>query len=102
MLEVFQIISIEFHFFFKVLLFFVNTGVIQAYRRCLPLVQFFGPTNFAPVIKHVTRFAAAYTNGVHYFILLILTDGAISDMHDTKRVNKRFMRFSFASLFTAL
>ena len=49
-------------------------------------MQFFGPTNFSPVIKHVTRFADAHTNGSHYFVLLILTDGEISDMHDTKKV----------------
>lgn len=59
-------------------------GVIEAYRNCLPVVQLHGGTHFAPVINHVTRFASTYPNGDHYFILLILTDGAISDMHDTK------------------
>lgn len=60
-------------------------GVIEAYRRCLPVVQLFGPTNFAPVINHVARFAASYLNGANYFILLILTDGAISDRHETMK-----------------
>ena len=73
--------------------FFKPPGVIQAYRRCLPLVQLFGPTNFSPVIKHVTRFAAAHSNGEHFFVLLILTDGAISDMQDTKRVRIKCMLF---------
>ncbi len=44
------------------------------------------PNKFAPVINHVARFSASYANGDQYFILLILTDGAISDMHDTKKV----------------
>ncbi len=35
-------------------------GIIDAYRSCLPLVQLYGPTNFAPVIRHVTRFAQQY------------------------------------------
>lgn len=32
-------------------------GVIDAYRNCLTKIHLFGPTNFAPVIRHVTRFA---------------------------------------------
>lgn len=62
-------------------------GVIEAYRRCLPAVQLFGPTHFAPIINHVARFAATYPNGDHYFILLILTDGEINDMLETKQVS---------------
>ena len=76
---------------------YFTKGVIAAYRKCLPQVQLFGPTNFAPVIRHVTRFAAAYLNGDHYFVLLILTDGAISDMHDTKKV-QIWKYFSFLFL----
>ena len=86
-------------------------GVIAAYRSCLPLIQLYGPTNFAPCIRHVSKFAqqyvrplltilnllenfrlaffwidffSRYQDGSHYFILLILTDGIITDMHDTK------------------
>ncbi|XP_045028437.1 copine-8 isoform X2 [Daphnia magna] len=61
-------------------------GVIEAYRRCLPLIQLYGPTNFSPVINHVARFAAAHSNGDNYFVLLILTDGEISDFPETKQV----------------
>jgi hypothetical protein len=32
-------------------------GIIAAYRSCLPLLQLYGPTNFAPCIRHVTKFA---------------------------------------------
>jgi len=58
--------------------------VVAAYRSCLTQVTLYGPTNFAPVIRHITKFAQQYPNGTHYFILLILTDGVITDMYDTK------------------
>ncbi|KAL1110298.1 hypothetical protein AAG570_008375 [Ranatra chinensis] len=59
------------------------SGVLEAYRSCLRQIQLYGPTNFAPVINHVAKFAATYTDGSSYFILLILTDGVISDMQQT-------------------
>ncbi|XP_077865156.1 copine-8-like [Saccoglossus kowalevskii] len=59
-------------------------GVMQAYQQSLRVVQLYGPTNFAPIINHVARFASAYQDGSNYFILLILTDGIISDMEHTK------------------
>ena len=38
-------------------------GVVEAYHTALRAVQLWGPTNFAPIIKHVARFAAeAKTN----------------------------------------
>lgn len=46
----------------------------------------FGPTNFSPVINHVAKFAQAYQDGTQYFILLIITDGVITDMFHTKQV----------------
>lgn len=33
-------------------------GVVEAYHNALRAVQLWGPTNFAPIIKHVARFAA--------------------------------------------
>ncbi|CAL1529087.1 unnamed protein product [Lymnaea stagnalis] len=59
-------------------------GVIEAYHRTLYSVQLYGPTNFAPCINHVARFAAAGQDGRNYFILLIITDGIITDMPQTK------------------
>ena len=59
-------------------------GVVDAYRKCVQSVTLYGPTNFAPIIRHVTRFAASYQNGDNYFILLILTCGSICDMNETK------------------
>ena len=61
-------------------------GVLAAYFNSLNNVQLYGPTNFAPVIKHVANFASAYQNDpTNYFVLLILTDGIITDLEETKR-----------------
>ncbi|KAK7149423.1 hypothetical protein R3I94_008919 [Phoxinus phoxinus] len=59
-------------------------GVMEAYYQSLKSVQLFGPTNFSPVINHVARYAASVKDGSQYFILLIITDGVISDMAQTK------------------
>lgn len=61
-------------------------GVLDAYRNCINQVQLYGPTNFAPVINHVTRVAQSHRDGSSYFILLILTDGVITDMPETIQV----------------
>lgn len=58
-------------------------GVMDAYQRTLAAVQLYGPTNFSPVINHVAKFASTYRDGGHYFVLLILTDGVITDMPAT-------------------
>ncbi|XP_052780413.1 copine-8-like isoform X2 [Mya arenaria] len=58
-------------------------GIIQAYYTSLQQVQLYGPTNFSPVINHVSRFAAAKRDGSAYFVLLIITDGVITDMDNT-------------------
>lgn len=59
-------------------------GVLQAYYRTLNCVQLYGPTNFAPVINHIARLASdSGPPGSNYFILLILTDGIITDMPQT-------------------
>ncbi|XP_032566333.1 copine-5-like [Chiroxiphia lanceolata] len=60
------------------------SGVLEAYQRSLRRVQLYGPTNFAPVVNHVARAAAAVLDGSQYFVLLIITDGVISDMAQTK------------------
>nr|XP_022302615.1 copine-8-like isoform X2 [Crassostrea virginica] len=60
-------------------------GVLQAYYSSLKNVQLYGPTNFSPVINHVARFAAAVQDGSQYFVLLIITDGIITDMQQTQQ-----------------
>jgi hypothetical protein len=59
-------------------------GILAAYYHSLNSVQLYGPTNFAPVINHVARFASAVRDGSEYFVLLIITDGIITDMPQTK------------------
>uniref|UniRef100_A0A3P8XAS3 Copine-3 n=1 Tax=Esox lucius TaxID=8010 RepID=A0A3P8XAS3_ESOLU len=62
-------------------------GVVEAYRVCLPQVKLYGPTNFSPIINHVARFALQATQqktASQYFVLLIITDGVITDLDDTR------------------
>ncbi|KAK3101053.1 hypothetical protein FSP39_000607, partial [Pinctada imbricata] len=58
-------------------------GVLQAYYASIQRVQLYGPTNFSPVINHVARFASSMRDGSNYFVLLILTDGVITDLPQT-------------------
>jgi hypothetical protein len=64
-------------FFLLFLLFFFNV-LLRVYQFC------------------VGRFARAATSGNDYFILLIITDGIITDMPQTSEaiVNVRFTRLS--------
>lgn len=62
-------------------------GIIKAYRNALESVVLHGPTNFNEVIKLVADLTAPYADpnvGCHrYSVLLILTDGVITDMKQT-------------------
>ncbi|XP_047670324.1 copine-9 isoform X3 [Tachysurus fulvidraco] len=58
--------------------------VLEAYFQSLRKVQLYGPTNFAPVINQVAGAAQDVTDGSQYFVLLMITDGVISDMVQTK------------------
>ncbi|XP_023681482.1 copine-4 isoform X2 [Paramormyrops kingsleyae] len=62
-------------------------GVVEAYQSCLPKIQLYGPTNIAPIIQKVACSASQEMHtkeAMQYFILLILTDGVITDMADTR------------------
>ncbi|XP_040023034.2 copine-3 isoform X1 [Gasterosteus aculeatus] len=62
-------------------------GVVHAYQQCLPRLKLWGPTNFSPIINHVACFArqALRQNmASQYFVLLIITDGVITDMDQTR------------------
>ncbi|KAM8930040.1 copine-9 isoform 2-T2 [Pelodytes ibericus] len=59
-------------------------GVLEAYFKSLRTVQLYGPTNFAPVINQVASAAGQITDGSQYYVLLVITDGVISDMVPTK------------------
>jgi len=61
-------------------------GIMAAYYNSLLNVQLYGPTNFSPVIQHVAKFARTYqTDATNYFVLLIITDGIITDLDETKK-----------------
>ncbi|CAL1546463.1 unnamed protein product [Lymnaea stagnalis] len=66
-------------------------GVLNAYVNCIQQIELYGPTNVAPIINHVARFAADAQNGelqgrgaATYYILMLLTDGVLSDMDDVR------------------
>uniref|UniRef100_A0A3B5PTW2 Copine 7 n=1 Tax=Xiphophorus maculatus TaxID=8083 RepID=A0A3B5PTW2_XIPMA len=62
-------------------------GVVEAYQNCLPKIQLYGPTNVAPIINRIAKVAAGDGNikdASRYHILLILTDGVVTDMADTR------------------
>ena len=69
------------------------SGVLGAYRACIQRIQLYGPTNFAPTVNHVANIARSFTDGSQYFILLIVTDGIITDMPQTKSVRQRIQIF---------
>ena len=62
-------------------------NIIKYYRESLDKVELSGPTNFSPVIKKVMEDIKDELENKkeenHYHILLILTDGVITDMKDT-------------------
>lgn len=60
-------------------------GILQAYVNAFSYLQLSGPTNFAPIFRKVASIAKTCTSGSKYFVLLMLTDGEITDMNDTIR-----------------
>uniref|UniRef100_A0A673ICW3 Copine-3 n=1 Tax=Sinocyclocheilus rhinocerous TaxID=307959 RepID=A0A673ICW3_9TELE len=63
-------------------------GIVDAYRMVLPQIRLYGPTNFSPIINHVARIAAEaaqQTNAAQYCVLLIITDGEITDLDQTRQ-----------------
>ncbi|XP_041670575.1 copine-3-like isoform X2 [Cheilinus undulatus] len=62
-------------------------GVVEAYQKCLPQLKLWGPTNFSPIINHVACFARQalrQNKALQYYVLLIITDGVITDMDLTR------------------
>ena len=60
-------------------------GIVDAYHQALDSVELYGPTNFAPVINHVAKIATLdKRQPSNYQVLLIITDGIITDMEATK------------------
>ncbi|EGD81311.1 hypothetical protein PTSG_11347 [Salpingoeca rosetta] len=59
-------------------------GLLAMYQATLQNVELYGPTNMAPIINHVARFAVN-PEDKSYYVLLIITDGVISDMDATTK-----------------
>ena len=63
-------------------------GVLAAYRQAIKAMELCGPTNVAPVINHVANFAEKASHDPtlqqQYYVLLLLTDGVITDMKEAK------------------
>lgn len=58
-------------------------GILAAYSQAVCSVELYGPTWFAPVIRQAASLAEKYQRQQKYFVLLIITDGAILDMDAT-------------------
>ncbi|XP_037044679.1 copine-9-like [Bradysia coprophila] len=58
--------------------------ILVHYENCVKTVELYGPTNFAPVINNAISIAREFQDGKHYFVLLMITDGIISDIKETK------------------
>lgn len=60
-------------------------GIVQAYKKGLKEWTLSGPTNFRDVIRKAIELSKnqCYQMSQHYYVLMIITDGEISDMEDT-------------------
>ena len=63
----------------------VDVSVFLPLQNAIGMIQLYGPTNFAPIIDHVARIASTDQTGANYYVLLIITDGIITDMANTIR-----------------
>ena len=58
-------------------------GVVEAYKHTINAVSLYGPTNFAPVLELVNEMTEKMNcsqQNQQYNILLIITDGIITDL----------------------
>ena len=59
-------------------------GLLDAYGQALQNVKLFGPTNFNEIVRTAHSFTRRIqVPGSKYFVLLIITDGEITDMSKT-------------------
>eukprot|EP00033_Pygsuia_biforma_P003846 GCRY01004214.1.p1 GENE.GCRY01004214.1~~GCRY01004214.1.p1 ORF type:complete len:521 (+),score=150.90 GCRY01004214.1:163-1725(+) len=66
-------------------------GILTGYAMALNAVQLYGPTNFAPSIEMACEYASRHCSQLSqkYNILMIITDGEITDMQETiSAINK--------------
>ena len=58
-------------------------GIMAVYSQAVCTVELYGPTYFAPVVNMAATIASQQSAHQKYFVLLIITDGAILDLQDT-------------------
>ncbi|TYH91531.1 hypothetical protein ES332_A13G122500v1 [Gossypium tomentosum] len=58
-------------------------GIMAAYANALHTVTLAGPTLFGPVINTAAQLAATSNDIAKYFVLLIITDGVLTDIQET-------------------
>ena len=61
-------------------------GILEVYKRNLRGIYMAGPTFFSSIMDVFTDFAMEGQDLKTYFVLLILTDGEIHDMSETKKM----------------
>jgi hypothetical protein len=59
-------------------------GIMEAYKNAIKTVSLNGPTFFSPIIKKTIEDVKSDDKGNNYYILLIITDGQISDERETR------------------
>ena len=59
-------------------------NIMKEYYSCLDKIYFSGPTCFAPIINKIISEIKKEDDILEYHVLMILTDGIIEDMGDTK------------------
>lgn len=60
-------------------------GIMETYKNALPMLILSGPTYFTPCIMKTIDYVRSKGTDNAYFILLIITDGQINDMPETRR-----------------
>jgi hypothetical protein len=73
-------------------------GVIEAYQRALSTVTLYGPTLFAQTVQMAGQIAAMNSQDPRiqkYFVLLIITDGAINGLQDTHTTHHAHRQVAF-------
>uniref|UniRef100_A0A0C9QWW9 TSA: Wollemia nobilis Ref_Wollemi_Transcript_2443_2067 transcribed RNA sequence n=1 Tax=Wollemia nobilis TaxID=56998 RepID=A0A0C9QWW9_9CONI len=60
------------------------SGIMNAYASALRNVALAGPTLFGQVIRHAADIASLHADQRKYYVILIITDGVITDLQETK------------------
>ncbi|NXO86009.1 CPNE3 protein, partial [Sitta europaea] len=86
-------------------------GIVDAYHQILSQIRLYGPTDFSPVINHVASYVRSgveITNWMlshvfqQYFILLIITDGEITDLDQIRQVTVNASKLPMSIIFVSV